>query len=126
MAEFSEVRVSDAERESALTALGAHMGTGRLGLAEFDDRSARVAAAVTRGDLAALFDDLPPPHPTFDSTAPVPAPAAEVEPQPHRPTGMRVITRVAAPVLGIAVVVLVVAHLWLLVAIPILLGVAGV
>ncbi|MFC0435430.1 DUF1707 domain-containing protein [Kutzneria buriramensis] len=127
MVEFSDVRVSDAERESALSALGEHMGTGRLGLSEFDDRSAQVAAAVTRRDLAALFDDLPQPHPTFDSTAPVPAPAPEPQAavRERRPNGTRVITRVAAPILGIAVVVLVVAHLWLLIAIPVLLGVAG-
>ncbi len=65
------MRVGDAEREAALRALGEHMSAGRLDIEEYGERTARVAAARTRGELAALFDDLPPPRPSF-ATAPAP------------------------------------------------------
>ncbi len=41
-------------------ALSKHFAEGRLDQAEFDERSQRAMAAKTRGDLAGLFDDLPP------------------------------------------------------------------
>ena len=61
----SDIRVSDAEREEALTKLGEHMTAGRLDIDEYGERSAQVATAKTRGDLLALFGDLPEPKPTF-------------------------------------------------------------
>ncbi len=57
------LRVGDAERNSAIDALGEHLATGRLTLDEYGDRSARVSVARTTVDLDALFDDLPLPHP---------------------------------------------------------------
>lgn len=57
------LRVGDAERNSAIDALGEHLSTGRLTLDEYGDRSARVSVARTTADLDALFDDLPLPHP---------------------------------------------------------------
>lgn len=60
-----EIRVGDAEREEALRALGDHMSAGRLDIDEYGDRTARVAASKTRGDLLALFKDLPAPRPAF-------------------------------------------------------------
>ena len=61
----SDIRVSDAEREEALTKLGEHMSAGRLDIDEYGERSAKVATAKTRGDLLGLFGDLPDPKPTF-------------------------------------------------------------
>ncbi|MCO1581079.1 DUF1707 domain-containing protein [Crossiella sp. SN42] len=61
-----ELRISDHERSEALTALGEHFAVGRLQLTEYDQRAAQVAAALTRGELHALFSDLPEPHPRFD------------------------------------------------------------
>jgi hypothetical protein len=61
----SDIRVSDAEREEALGKLGEHMSAGRLDIDEYGERSARVATAKTRGELLALFGDLPEPKPTF-------------------------------------------------------------
>ena len=60
-----QVRVGDAERESAVAALGEHFGAGRLTLEEYDQRSSHAFAARTTGDLARLFGDLPllPPPP---------------------------------------------------------------
>ena len=61
MADTPEMRVGDAERSAALDRLGTHFADGYLDVAEFDDRTARAASATTRGELEALFRDLPEP-----------------------------------------------------------------
>jgi hypothetical protein len=48
-----------ADRERTIDVLKAAFGEGRLSKDEFDSRSARVLAARTYGDLAALVADLP-------------------------------------------------------------------
>ena len=53
------IRVSDAERDQAVTELSEHYQAGRLTLEEFDDRSDRALQARTGTDLSALFADLP-------------------------------------------------------------------
>ena len=66
------IRISDAEREAAVSTLGVHMSTGRLDLAEYEERCGIAAAARTRADLEELFEDLPAPHPDLSSaTRPV-------------------------------------------------------
>lgn len=72
------LRISDADRESALSALGDHLAVGRLDVDEYGERSAKVTTAKTRGELAEIFTDLPAPHPTFGE-APKPEPAKAVE-----------------------------------------------
>ena len=81
------IRVGDAERAAAVRALGVHLETGRLDADEYGSRFAHAGVARTRGDLSALFVDLPSPHalsavsdatrPTIRrrSTGPVGAPA---------------------------------------------------
>ncbi|WP_222618593.1 DUF1707 domain-containing protein [Nakamurella sp. PAMC28650] len=64
----TDVRVGDAERNSAVTALGDHMASGRLDLDEYGSRSAVAGAARTAGELQALFADLPAPHPVLPGT----------------------------------------------------------
>jgi Flp pilus assembly protein TadB len=54
-----EMRIGDAEREAAITALGEHFAAGRLTKEEFDERSAKAYAARTNADLRPLFVDLP-------------------------------------------------------------------
>lgn len=54
-----EVRVGNAERDTAATRLGAHLTAGRLEWDEYDQRLQAAYAAKTRGDLARLFTDLP-------------------------------------------------------------------
>lgn len=54
-----ELRIGDAERERAIAQLGRHVGDGRLDLAEFTQRSDRVATARTRTELDAVQADLP-------------------------------------------------------------------
>src|ERR1700733_1854450 len=56
------MRVSDAERDAAATELREHFASGRLNQDELDERLTAVFAAKTRGDLSALFTDLPSGH----------------------------------------------------------------
>lgn len=106
-----EIRVGDAEREEALQALGDHMSAGRLDIDEYGERTARVAASKTRGDLLALFKDLPEPKPTFVPPVFVtaePMPAASsvpVERSSTTPVGARIYAAIM-PVAWIAAVVL--------------------
>jgi hypothetical protein len=57
-----ELRIGDAERESAVVALGEHYAAGRLNKDEFDERTAAALTALTQSALAPLFVDLPAPH----------------------------------------------------------------
>src|SRR5690242_18092201 len=59
------IRIGDDERAEAQRALQQHLNAGRLRLTEFVERFAIAADAVTAADLAALFGDLPSPHPTL-------------------------------------------------------------
>lgn len=59
MAAGYEMRISDAEREAAAAELREHFASGRLNQDELDERLTSVFAAKTRGDLNALFTDLP-------------------------------------------------------------------
>ena len=55
-----QLRVGDAERESAVQALSEHFAAGRLRKDEFDERLAAAMTARTYAELDALFPDLPP------------------------------------------------------------------
>ena len=59
-----DVRVSDADRDAAATALGEHFAQGRLTLGELDARLDATLTATTHGDLSQAARDLP------DLTAP--------------------------------------------------------
>lgn len=61
--EQPEYRLSDAERQDALDALGEHLTSGRLDIDEYGDRTAQVTAAKFRRELVPIFDDLPDPRP---------------------------------------------------------------
>jgi hypothetical protein len=118
----SEIRIGDTERESALTALGDHMSAGRLDIDEYGDRTARVAAAKTRGELLTVFGDLPQPHPKFGVPDPasVAAAATSATPVPTS-SGMPLVRRLmtaAVPLAGIAVVLFFITHSWVFFLIP--------
>ncbi|RDI64279.1 uncharacterized protein DUF1707 [Nocardia pseudobrasiliensis] len=85
--------------------LSDHFAAGRLSVAEFDERSAVIAAAVTRGDLVRVFTDLP---------EPVAQPAAAAQP-PAQPKGDR--PEIGGPVMGLIVIAALVlfftTHTWL-------------
>lgn len=53
------LRISDADRESAVDLLSEQYALGRLSKDEFDERSDAVWSARTQGDLAPIFADLP-------------------------------------------------------------------
>ncbi len=53
------LRLSDADRETAVDQLGEQYAVGRLTKDEFDERSDAVWSAKTRSDLAPVFADLP-------------------------------------------------------------------
>jgi hypothetical protein len=79
-----QLRVGDAERHQAATALGDHFATGRLDQAEFDERVQAAYAARTRLDLQRLFLDLPEPAPFRVASAPVPRPQPGYQPRSRR------------------------------------------
>ena len=53
------IRIGNAEREQAVTALGDHFAQGRLNPEEFEERMTAAYAARTAHDLDRLFEDLP-------------------------------------------------------------------
>lgn len=67
----SYVRLSDAERADAVQRLNRALGEGRLELAEFTERTDRALACRTRGELDALFTDLPALSASQDPVEPV-------------------------------------------------------
>ncbi|GAA5112002.1 DUF1707 SHOCT-like domain-containing protein [Pseudonocardia adelaidensis] len=74
--ESSPLRIGHAERTSAQQALDEHLAAGRLDVDEYADRSAAAANAVVAADLAALFTDLPQPHPELPGGPAAPPPTA--------------------------------------------------
>ena len=56
---YSRIRLSDAERADAMSALGNALGEGRLTMDEFDDRCRRIAEAEFHADLEPIFGDIP-------------------------------------------------------------------
>ncbi|MFI5499044.1 DUF1707 domain-containing protein [Nocardia asteroides] len=52
-------RASDAERNAIVAQLSTHLADGRLDLAEYDQRVAKVYATATRDELAVVLSDLP-------------------------------------------------------------------
>lgn len=59
MDERRALRASDSDREAAVARLRSALNEGRLNVHEYDDRMASAYQAVTYGDLADLFTDLP-------------------------------------------------------------------
>ncbi len=70
-------RVSDADRERVAETLRDAVGTGRLTLAEVDERLRATYAAVTRHDLAAVTADLAPAVPAAPRAVARPVRGAE-------------------------------------------------
>ena len=80
-------RVGNTEREAAIEALNQHWQAGRLDPAEHERRTTAAYAAVTKGDLDALFADLPGGDPATRTTPGHTGPAAgrgRVVPVPPR------------------------------------------
>ncbi|MFD2422115.1 DUF1707 SHOCT-like domain-containing protein [Amycolatopsis pigmentata] len=127
-----EIRIGDADREQALHALGEHMSHGRLTIDEYGERSAKVTAAKTRGDLGALFTDLPEPHPRFGTGTPTaeqaaPAPATSTQPATwtDRPLNQRAVAAGVPLFWVVAVIIGVTTHFWWIMALPFILTAVG-
>jgi len=77
------IRIGNAERDAALTALGEHMRAGRLDPDEYGERAAKISVARYAHELAPLFEDLPSGAP-LGASGPVratwPQPAADTTP----------------------------------------------
>jgi hypothetical protein len=74
-----DLRVSDADRDRAISDLSEHFQTGRITADEFDERSGQALKARTGKELDALFVDLPPGRAPLASLPPrAPAPAARI------------------------------------------------
>ncbi|HUA31205.1 MAG TPA: DUF1707 domain-containing protein [Streptosporangiaceae bacterium] len=71
-----DLRVSDAERDRAVSELSEHFQAGRLTSEEFDERSGQALRARTGGDLEVLFADLPRPQPSAMPPSPASPPPA--------------------------------------------------
>ncbi len=79
-----DVRIGNAERESATQALDEHLSAGRLDPDEYADRVVKVSLARYFGDLEPLFRDLPAPHPKSPATK---EPVLLSKTSPSTPTG---------------------------------------
>jgi DUF1707 SHOCT-like domain len=75
-------RLSDGERNEAISALGEAFAQGRLDADEFGDRMSRATEARLAADLVALFADLPHQEPAF-------LVQLRSEPGEHAPTSAR-------------------------------------
>ena len=97
------MRLSDADRQQALDALGEHYAQGRLTREELDERSDAVWSAKTYGDLSPLFADLPgQPSPRHEGPRPR---------GPRGPRGWPGVRGLLVPVLVVLVVLTVIIHL---------------
>jgi hypothetical protein len=92
-----DIRIGDTERQQALEVLGEHMKAGRIDVEEYGERSAKITTAKTRGELMAMFHDLPDPRPQFG------VPMA-MFPQPSR-APVRTWEGMVIPAVGVIVVI---------------------
>ncbi|MET0238202.1 MAG: DUF1707 domain-containing protein [Kibdelosporangium sp.] len=108
------VRIGTSEREDAVRALADHMTAGRLDVSEYDQRCALAAAARTRAELAAIFDDLPGPDPVR-ATAPAPVPDTPLVVKERDNTKAIIIGFVVFSVVAIITVTAILGEWWALV-----------
>jgi hypothetical protein len=125
--ESPEIRIGNQEREEAITALGEHFSAGRLDVDEYGERTAKVTAARTRGELRDLFSDLPAPHPGLSTpTTPV-TPSAEPATSSPAPVPRRSPARYASAAVSLswlgAIIVMSTVHAWPVVFLPIALSI---
>lgn len=91
-----QMRASDADRETAVSALSEHFQAGRLTTEELEERTGRALEARTLGQLDELTADLPAPRPAA-AAAPV---------TPRRP-GYLVLMPLVVPLAVLAVLAVV-------------------
>jgi Flp pilus assembly protein TadB len=123
----SQLRIGDADRETAARELGEHFALGRITVDEHAERLDRIWAARTQAELAPVFADLPRRAVTRDrSTSSGRAGWGSWQPPVTRPRGRRpAIPFLLTVLLVVIVAALVLSHLSLLV-VALLLYVFGV
>jgi hypothetical protein len=84
------MRVSDVDRNATQERLRTAHAEGLITLAEFDTRVAETWQTATRGELARITADLPPPQPPL----PVPVAAKPVVRRHRGPTALRVLNTI--------------------------------
>jgi hypothetical protein len=94
------LRISDADRDRAISELSEHYQAGRLTTEELEDRTTQALQARTAADLAALFTDLPRQHPPVTAAAAAPPPAAPFQPARMAPLAIIAVVILAAVVTG--------------------------
>jgi hypothetical protein len=94
-----DLRLSDADRDRALAELSEHFQAGRLTAGELDDRSGRILRAMTSGELADVFADLP------RDQALVPVPELSVPDRGRRLFSRRVIVAVVIVIAAVGLIV---------------------
>ncbi len=92
------------------------MRTGRLDVDEYSDRSARITTAKTRGELIALFTDLPDPRPAVVRDH-LPLPSADGPPNRSLGTWL---SASAVPIAAVLAIVLffTITKVWLVFLLP--------
>jgi hypothetical protein len=95
----SHLRVGTSERDEAVSLLETHARAGRLSADEASERSASARAAKTRGDLGALFADLPASDAHTASSAPLGAVPSDASGHPG--SGWRPVLRYVSPPLAV-------------------------
>ncbi|UVS81601.1 DUF1707 domain-containing protein [Actinokineospora sp. UTMC 2448] len=112
MGRDADIRVGTTDRERAVAALSDHLAEGRIDIGEYETRCAAATAARTRGDLRAVFADLPAPHPRFDPPAPSPEPVRPAPPPVRRRNTSLVIGGFLVAGIGLIVAVAAVTNSW--------------
>jgi hypothetical protein len=92
------LRVSDADRDGAVSELSRHFQAGRLTTDELEERSGQALQARTGNDLAVLFADLPSGQP-YRTPAPADAPLLAHR---RRPRGAVALAALAVIVVGLS------------------------
>jgi hypothetical protein len=119
--EQPEYRLSDAEREEAIEALGEHLSSGRLDIDEYGDRTAQVTAAKTRRELAPIFDDLPDPHPSvLVARLPAVSQGMTLAPIPQKDLAERLAPLIVPAAAVLALVLFFVTRQWLVFLLPVI------
>ncbi len=121
-AQLAHIRLSDRERDTAISALADAYAEGRLDVEEFEARMGAASRARVVADLGPLFEDLPQsrgriearqgPLPSARPSAPAARCAAAGRTRPHPPWGLM-------PLLFLAVL-LITAHMWIVIPLMIM------
>ncbi len=115
MNDHQRMRASDADRQQVIERLRTALDEGRLKMDEFLERMGRASEAVTYGDLAPLYADLPVAGSVVPRERPAPVPAAGSQPVVARrgfaglPAPLRVLWTIWAAAVSVNLVIWVLA-----------------